>query len=326
MFLKAVISIVVSCVFSISFFCDSVSGDVVHIFNVGCGNCSLIDLDNAYIIIDAGGEEYLTDASGEIIYKYTDYATDIISKELYTIPKKLIIILTHTDMDHLDYLVPLFEKLQSYSFDINNLIANCEIIVGGNKNEIGEASQFKYISCDNDLPPIQQYLDNFLGNDVIKIARSKASSLSNSTKSHINNLIIKVKIAGENILFMGDASGNKNANAILQALTGGENIKIYIAPHHGSNNNEEFDWINNGLIPSQKNNLECMILSTRCGKYSGIPCKEALEALNRPNTQTVYSISCCPQYSKQCGCSNLSFPVCSTQNLNPDYHLEYNFQ
>lgn len=176
----------------------------VHFIDVGQGDCTLIEYQEEYILIDAG-----PDSSGTKLQKYL--RDNKVSKINY-------FILTHPDSDHIGGADVIVTK-----FDIEHIIMSSYIGDNDDYFHLVEALENKNYSWT--IPsPGEQYK---LGDVFITILQSQEYADANNS-----SICLRVDYDEIGILFTGDSEEIAENNMVLSDIN--VEADIYHVGHHGS--------------------------------------------------------------------------------------------
>lgn len=218
----------------------------VHFLDVGQGDCSLVECDNHYMLIDAGPDD-----CGTKIQKYLmDNGVD----------KLDYLLLSHPDSDHIGSADVIVTKFEIDKVLMSSFIKDNSIYLG-----LLDALSYKGYSWE-----IPKQGDEYpLGEAMVSIIQSKEYS-------DPNNSSICLKITMENVsyLFAGDSEEISEQDILLS----GEDISstVYHVSHHGSYSSSSQNFLN-AMSP------EYGVIS--CGKDNsyGHPHQETVDKLRDMN-------------------------------------------
>lgn len=256
------------------------TGGGAIVCNVRFGNTCFVRNGNLGIIIDAGGEDLSRESLNTI---------GALSVEI----DKLLIIVTHTHDDHTNFVSGVVQKI--YEMNPNkNLDQHSALYIGGGLQNINLNVREWYSVVDNpdeyfdEANPItvntaNEQIGQFVGDDRVKIAHSWTPDIGGiCVEEHKDNIIVGIRFdkndgSHEQLIFMGDACGNfihnfETLSGIIRSVicqNRGISVIHFLAPHHGSNNNGECNWVM--ALDAIKNIPINLYISTRCGRYPGIP-------------------------------------------------------
>lgn len=261
--------------FLLLFFPISLVGMEVTFFNVGQGNCTLVTYpEQIPTLVDAGSSKAPIDGSNlnttiETIIKKIAQASD---------DKKLFVIVSHADKDHVNKIQAICQKLLKKGFSINFLLGgnpqlyqkedSKKLINFINKNS--ETCEKTFVSDIKKNERTQKFKDLLPAYCQILAAQDTANK-----KSDTNDTSIVVKVADENfsVLLPGDATGTimdpLTQNNVNSTKVDGFELSHHGASSHNSNTAAQLDaidpkriFISSGLFGGSYNHPRFEVIKT----------------------------------------------------------------
>lgn len=221
----------------------------IAFFDVGQGDCALIGINNAYIIIDTGDED-----KGYQILRYLDKLN---VKNIDTM------ILTHPHSDHIGGADVLMENIK-----VNNIcIPDAANITNSFESILDVADKYKvHIS----IPNIGDKL-YFEGMELTFLHPEKGKEFENMNDV---SLVVKVENSYGSALFAGDAESIAELDMLSSKID--LNADILKAGHHGSMTSTSEEFLD-AVAPSK------VIIS--CGEHNdfGHPHEQVIDLLKSKN-------------------------------------------
>lgn len=199
---------------SISFF-DDTSILKVTFFDVGQGDCALLECDNEYMLIDGGPKNSVT--------KVVNYLNDNSIKRL----KYLAI--SHMHDDHINGLPYILRALDN----VDNVISNENLKTGkNNSNDIEQELNYKK---KNIIIPKKGKEYN--------LGEAKIEVLSNTKEYENDSLVLLVKHGDNSFLFTGDIE-NKSTKTIWDEWDNNARLTVLKVAHHGAEKHTGYQFLN----------------------------------------------------------------------------------
>ena len=194
---------------------------IVTIFNVGQGSCALIehpDKNKPTLLADAGSSKH-PEASTK------DETIECIVKKIVDRKQRLIIVTSHGDADHINWIPNIVDKLHERRIPIKALL------LGGPKADysrfIGKVKRLNKV-FSTDIDTFKRLLPDFCS--LVAYDNEACGSKNN------RSLILKVSYKRSSMLLAGDATGNVLKSLIRERQQANLGADVLVSPHHGSKN------------------------------------------------------------------------------------------
>ncbi len=229
----------------------AVEGLNVHIIDVGQGDCTLLECDNFYMLIDAGEVDY-----GSTVVDYLDK---------YNIKKLDYMVITHPHSDHYGGAKTVLESIKTENIILSEAYSTTR----------SWEALIDYIDQNDYSVIMPKTQDSFtLGASTI------TAYVPEIDNEDLNNcsIILKAEYNGMSALFTGDAEKSEE-QALLEAGFNPQANLLKVG-HHGSSTSTGSEFL-------QKVNPQLATIS--CGKDNdyGHPHRETKSILNRYNINTL---------------------------------------
>jgi competence protein ComEC len=223
----------------------------VDFFNVGEGDCALVEMPNSIQMLIDGGP------SRQVVEK--------IAREMPFFDREIeLVVLTHPDRDH---ITGLFEVFKTFKVD--------KVLIPKIEGEIAEKELYKKFQEDAHKERSEIFFAKegqkifFKSGGSFSVIWPKENLLSKETNDY--SIVGKFSFGETNFLFTGDIPGGKEKEIIKEGFNlQSEILKI---AHHGSRSSSSEDFIKE-VMP------KAAIISVGENKY-GHPTEEVLERLEK---------------------------------------------
>ena len=231
---------------------ENIQDDDLNVFicNIGQGNFVILRYNKKLVIIDAGNI-IATPKSDKAKIMFEDYypTHKEVFDEIFKGAELKVVIITHPDADHYNYLPDIFQLLKNKSLQKD--FSKCSFFVSKNDEKnykclksdelIGARIKNATIITQKNFKDANQNISNLLfnkeGSCISFLNPIEGKNLENNDLS----LIVKVIYNGQSILFTGDAT-DKTLDAIWQKSKSSLNVNFLVAPHHGSSTEGSLLW------------------------------------------------------------------------------------